>query len=171
MAPFWEQSPPIFRPLRSQNGAPAPRRLCACSSRCTPAAAQRTTWMPWQWRHCAQNLIRSGFGGIEKLRFPPPPGPCEQPGAQSSCRTSSSISWLPKDRQSSTRAVSRAYELLLRLLCTKCAICYELRIHAEYISNKSTCGGVVFFCALSEQMSSGGNIIQRPPALRAVHQD
>ena len=24
MAPFWEQSPPIFRPLRSQNGAPAP---------------------------------------------------------------------------------------------------------------------------------------------------
>jgi hypothetical protein len=24
---------------------------------------------------------------------------CEQPGAQSSCRTSSSISWLPKDRQ------------------------------------------------------------------------
>ena len=142
MAPFWEQSPPIFRPLRSQNGAPAPRRLCACSSRCTPAAAQRTTWMPWQWRHCAQNLIRSGFGGIEKPRFPPRPGPCEQPGAQSSCRTSSSISWLPKDRQSSTRAVSRAYELLLRLLCTKCAICYELRIHAEYISNKSTCGGV-----------------------------
>ena len=114
MAPFWEQSPPIFRPLRSQNGAPAPRRLCACSSRCTPAAAQRTMWMPWQWRHCAQNLIRSGFGGIEKSRFPPRPGPCEQPGAQSSCRTSSSISWLPKDRQSSTRAVSRAYELLLR---------------------------------------------------------
>ena len=31
--------------------------------------------------------------------------------------------------------------------------------------------GLVFFCALSEQMSSGGNIIQRPPALRAVHQD
>ena len=122
MAPFWGQLQPIFRPLRSQNGAPAPRRLCACSSRCTPAAAQRTTWMPWQWRHCAQNLIRSGFGGIEKSRFPPRPGPCEQPGAQSSCRTSSSISWLPKDRQSSTRAVSRAYELLLRLLCTKCAI-------------------------------------------------
>ena len=121
---------------------PPPRRLCACSSRCIPAAAQRTTWMPWQWRHCAQNLIRSGFGGIEKLRFPPPPGPCEQPGAQSSCRTSSSISWLPKDRQSFTRAVSRAYELLLRVLCTNCAICYELRIRAEYIRNKSTCGGV-----------------------------
>ena len=121
---------------------PPPRRLCACSSRCIPAAAQRTTWMPWQWWICAQNLIRSGFGGIEKLRFPLPAGPCEQPGAQSSCRTSSSISWLPKDRQSFTRAVSRAHELLLRVSCTNCAICYELRIRAEYIRNKSTCGVV-----------------------------
>ena len=29
----------------------------------------------------------------------------------------------------------------------------------------------VFFCALSEQMSSGGSIARRPTALRAVHQD
>ena len=91
------------------------------------------------------------FAILRRRRLPPrPPSPCEQPAAQSCCRTSSSISWLTKERQSSTRAVSRACELLSRFLCTNCAICYELRFRAEYTRNKSTCGGVGcgrHFCA------------------------